>query len=45
MPIEDVRPALVAKWLEAQRNAAVSAKVAEMRANYRIELPPGIPAP
>lgn len=45
MPIEDIRPALVAKWLEAQRNAAVSAKVAEMRANYRIELPPGIPAP
>jgi hypothetical protein len=45
MPIEDVRPALAAKWLEAQRNAAVSAKVAEMRANYRIELPPGIPAP
>jgi hypothetical protein len=45
MPIEDVRPALVAKWQEAQRNAAVAAKVAEMRANYRIELPPGIPAP
>lgn len=45
MPIEDVRPALVAKWFEAQRNAAVTAKVAEMRANYRIELPPGIPAP
>ena len=45
MPIEDVRPALIAKWLEAQRNAAVSSKVAEMRANYRIELPPGIPAP
>lgn len=45
MPIEDVRPALIAKWLEAQRNAAVSAKVAGMRANYRIELPPSIPAP
>ena len=45
MPISDVRPALVAKWQESQRNAAVSAKVAEMRANYRIELPPGTPAP
>ncbi|HEY1121262.1 MAG TPA: peptidyl-prolyl cis-trans isomerase [Haloferula sp.] len=45
MPIVDVRPALVAKWQEAQRNAAVSAKVAGMRSNYRIELPPGIPAP
>lgn len=45
MPIADVRPALVAKWQEAQRNAAVSAKVAEMRSNYRIELPPSIPAP
>lgn len=45
MAMDEVRPALVAKWLEERRNAAVSEKVAGMRAAYRIELPPGIPAP
>lgn len=45
MEMAEVRPALVAKWLEERRKAAVSEKVADMRRGYRIELPADIPPP
>ncbi|WP_265594327.1 peptidylprolyl isomerase [Haloferula sp. BvORR071] len=45
MSLEEVRPALVAKWQEERRKAVVSEKVAGMRGGYRIELPADIPPP
>lgn len=45
MEMAEVRPALVAKWIEERRKAAVSEKVAGMRRGYRIELPSDIPPP